>query len=589
MAIPRKRVKFLSREASIAIAFLGGSPLWASCAACGQDRSSFDELDAGPDVVEGAPPDPNGLDGGLLTICQISATRKYPLGCDYSLFTIKTDFDNCKGLLVSNPGSVPAHLKLRHGMREIDVAAFARKVKGVGNEPGWAPLTNATLDPGETAYVALTERDMSKVTTRSCPFAPVTDASAHVYEDQENWAFHLSADTPVFAIAFESYWVPYFLGVPADGVSAALRASGSWSDQYIDVGIFQGPRPRYQRDRENVNWDTDRWKAFVGVVAREPTRITLDSPSGPLTVDLDANKAHRFTRDDLFIGKTIRSEKPIALFVGAPLAFWPYGNPHGDPILSQVPPPGMWASEYAVVGHPPRHDTIPDPPIYRIVARENDTNLVFEPAPPVGAPQALQKGGIAVFRTEKPFVVRSQDNSHPFYVSVSMTGGNALCKKETPDDGGGFIYSDCPGDPELVTLPPPAEFAHRFAFATSPQFADTYLVLTRMRTDEGKFEDVTLDCAGIVTGWKALGTTGRYETTTLPLSRGKFEPQVFPGGTCRLGPHTMQSEGPFTGQLWGWSHEGADDRIEPPNDGGYASYGFALYGLHKNAATPPAR
>jgi len=114
-------------------------------------------------------------------------------------------------------------------------------------------------------------------------------------------------------------------------------------------------------------------------------------------------------------------------------------------------------------------------------------------------------------------------------------------------------------------------------------FADVHLALVRKKNDD-RFADVTLDCAGTISGWKPIGNGGAYETVTIALSQGNFAPQVYPGGTCELGAHTMSSSAPFTGYVWAWTHAGVDG-LDPDDDGSHRSYGFALYGTEPDRVT----
>ena len=62
------------------------------------------------------------------------------------------------------------------------------------------------------------------------------------------------------------------------------------------------------------------------------------------------------------------------------------------------------------------------------------------------------------------------------------------------------------------------------------------------------FEDVTLDCAGKLTGWKPVGSGGKYEYTRIDLVRHNFAKQ----GGCDNGRHEMKSNAPFGLTVWGW-------------------------------------
>jgi hypothetical protein len=60
------------------------------------------------------------------------------------------------------------------------------------------------------------------------------------------------------------------------------------------------------------------------------------------------------------------------------------------------------------------------------------------------------------------------------------------------------------------------------------------------------FEDVQLDCAGVLTGWRPVGTAGLYEFTNIDLVRANAA-----NGRCNNGPHTATSAGTFGITVWG--------------------------------------
>jgi IgGFc binding protein len=70
------------------------------------------------------------------------------------------------------------------------------------------------------------------------------------------------------------------------------------------------------------------------------------------------------------------------------------------------------------------------------------------------------------------------------------------------------------------------------------------LVRTKSTTDM-TFKDVTLDCAGVLTGWQAVGS---YEWTRVDLSTGNFQPV----NGCNTGAHQISSDAPFGLWVWGW-------------------------------------
>jgi hypothetical protein len=67
-------------------------------------------------------------------------------------------------------------------------------------------------------------------------------------------------------------------------------------------------------------------------------------------------------------------------------------------------------------------------------------------------------------------------------------------------------------------------------------------------SSNGGFQDVSLDCAGTLTGWQPIGTSGTYEYTRVDLVTGNFVPQ----GGCNNGRQQMTSMTPFGLTVWGW-------------------------------------
>jgi hypothetical protein len=205
---------------------------------------------------------------------------------------------------------------------------------------------------------------------------------------------------------------------------------------------------------------------------------------------------------------------------------------------------------------------------WRIVGAVNGTTLTYDPAAPAGAPTALAAGQVAGFESPGPFVVRSQDAAHPFYLAEYMTGGDIppyfqTNNVETPDDG--------EGDAEFVNVVPPAQYLSRYTFFTDPTYPETNLVVVRVKDPGlGVFPDVTLDCVpGALAGWTAVGTTGLYELARVDLSTGDFQGV----GGCDNGVHTIQAS--FAGvdsgvpvprfgvTVWGW---GNTITLPQPND-----------------------
>jgi hypothetical protein len=208
-----------------------------------------------------------------------------------------------------------------------------------------------------------------------------------------------------------------------------------------------------------------------------------------------------------------------------------------DTAHQQIPPVAALGHEYAAVRYRDRQDGLNETPPWRLVGTVDGTTLAYDPAAPANAPTSLGKGQVATFDAAGPFTVRSQDVDHPFYMAAYMTG----CEHYfTP-------HHDCRGDPEFVNVVPIDQYLNRYLFFTDPTYPETNLVITRRLTTSG-YKDVTLDCAGVVTGWQPVDSSGALQYTRVDLVRHNFAKQ----GNCDNGVHEIHSDAPFGVTVWGW-------------------------------------
>ena len=148
-----------------------------------------------------------------------------------------------------------------------------------------------------------------------------------------------------------------------------------------------------------------------------------------------------------------------------------------------------------------------------------------------------------IFWTADPFVVRSQDADHPFYLAAFMTGADFVNADQGAEEKGA-------GDPEWVNVVPTDQYLASYTFLTDPTYPETSLVVVRKPRADGQFADVKLACAaGPLTGWTALGG---YQFTRVELVTAGFQ-AVIPG--CNNGRHQIASASPFALTVWGWGSQ----------------------------------
>jgi hypothetical protein len=249
-------------------------------------------------------------------------------------------------------------------------------------------------------------------------------------------------------------------------------------------------------------------------------------------------------------GTVFESDKPIGLwtgntYLGVASATSPQGGFH-DSAHQQIPPVHALGTEYVgpgIVTRLPGGE--PESVPYRLLGVVDGTKLTWDPAAPAAAPMMLNQGQVADFETTDFFAVRSQDTEHPFALTQYMPG--------TPQtgtvDGCGAPPSEglkCGlGDEDWINLVAPQEFLQRYVFFTDPTYATTNLVLIRTRGGGG-FEEVTVDCLGVVDGWQPVGKSEKYEIAQVDLVRGNR-----PVKDCTTSRHVASSNGLFGLLVWG--------------------------------------
>jgi hypothetical protein len=265
--------------------------------------------------------------------------------------------------------------------------------------------------------------------------------------------------------------------------------------------------------------------------------VTATSAGTPQTYGLDKGQVLQIAQDEELSGSLIHSNHPIGHWGGSSCANIPVDVAACDSAHQQIPPRTALGHEYVAVRYRNRFDGMEETVPWHLVGAADGTVLTYDPAAPPGAPTTLSAGQLVEFDGTGLFSVASQDAMHPFYMSTYMTG----CGEVDP------MEEDCRGDPEFVNVVPAQQFLGSYSFFTDPTFSETNLVLVRAKDSAG-FHDVTLDCAGTLSGWAPIGSAGNYEYTRVDLTRDDFQGQ----NGCDNGAHEAHSDGLFGLTVWGW-------------------------------------
>jgi hypothetical protein len=498
-----------------------------------------DVLDCNNAVVTTCGPDQGCGGSGCVAACDAAKANKSSVGCDY--YSIDPDiisdgFGACFAAYVANTWNAPVSLTVTWGTQNINVAQIARKPNGNGQALTYTALTNGQLQPGEVAILFLA-RYGSVLTSCPAGITPgVTSVDAATHGTGLGTAFHIVSDHPV--VAYDIF--PYGGGQSAATSATLLVPTSAWDVNYIGVNAYRKDTlvPQAQGFLEILASQNGTQVTIRPTAAIAGGNGVNAAPANqPATYNLSAGQYLQLTQDAELTGSAILANNPIGVWGGASCLNIDVGDAACDSAHQQFFPVSALGHEYVGVRYRNRGTGPDETPPWRVVGAVDGTQISYEPSTPTGAPAALNRGQVAEFKSAGPFVIKSQDDQHPFYVSAHMTGGNDV----TPAGR---------GDPEFVNVVPPAEYLASYVFFTDPTYSETDLVLVRTKGASG-FADVNLDCAGNLTGWQPLGTSGNYEYTRQDLVTGNFAKV----GNCDNGRHTITSTEPFGLTVWGWGSE----------------------------------
>ena len=505
---------------------LGGSDADTTCPAqCSIDY--HDVIDCHGNVVtkcgDGEACDPVTLKCNVA--CDVASANKQSVGCDYYSVYLKQQSNEdrfCFATIVANTWKSPAKIAVDFNGSSLDVSKFAWHPKGSG--PG---LTYQAYDPsigipaGEVAILFLTG---AVGEAPQCPKAAAKTSGVMVNGTTKGVGFHVRSDVPVVAYQIN----PYGGGDAAVTGSSLLIPTSAWDKNYIAA---------------NAASSTTAGKPTLNIVAAEdnttvemlPVKAIAAGTGFPAgaqgvkyTFTLNAGQHAQFMQDAELTGSVVKADKVVGLFAGHTCMNVPTGVSYCDHGEQMIPPVQAMGSEYVGVMYRPRKS---EPGIWRVIGAEPGTQLTWSSN--VGGPAALKAGQFVDFETSEPFIVKSQDSSHPFLLLSYMSGSNW----KTGLNG----Y----GDADVVLSVPPQQYLSRYVFFADPTYPEGNLVVVRKKNGAGNFVDVNLDCAGNLTGWQAIGD---YEWTRADLITGAFQNV----GSCSSGRHEMTSTAPFGLWVWGW-------------------------------------
>ena len=522
---------------------------------CSRDLRSVRDCDG--NIVKECPADTACGSGECVAPCLAAAANEGSLGCSFAV-TASVDGDSqrggCAAFFVANDWTSPATVRVTYKGQDMPLDGAL-----------WTPVVEdgevkhkkleGPIPPGSGAVVFLSNEVVEGSTAIRCPagVTPILDKTLALPLTTIGTAIFATTDVPVSMYSIFPYggaasFVPSAtLLLPTSSFRNNYILMSSWGgkDDIFGRGVFVdtlGPQPGKPTVQVVATEDGTSVKILPKVDILGGRGVAPAAANEVATYALQRGEVLQIIQSKELVGSVLESDKPVGVFGGHTGVQLPVGVSYVDSENKQIPPLSAWGSEYAVLPAPDRariagsdSDRSQDLSVIRMVGAADGTELVYEPAQPVGAPSTLRSGELVRFFSNTPFVVRSQDRDHPFFVVTAMTGTATLTTNQSI------------GDPETVMNVPTQQWLDSYRFFSDYTYQRSLVVVTR-RKDGGVFHDVKLDCAGALTNWEPI--TDDYEWTYVELSR-QWEPMSYPGGTCADGPHHMSSDGPFTMTVWG--------------------------------------
>ena len=522
-----------------------------------------DVVDCQNHVVMTCPPSQGCAPGGkCVAACDAATANKSSIGCDYYPHNPHGLFgDGCYAVYLANTWNAPVTFTAEAGGAAIDVASHAYLPVGSGKNLTYQALANGQIPTGKVAILFLrgTTGAMFDV---ACPMQAASENNAAAWTDpvagtgNTGQALHLTTSAPVVAYDI----LPYGGGNSEVTSATLLLPTSTWDTNYVAVtAIPQGNNtlaPSVAIVASTDNTDV-AIVPTVDIAAGTGTAATTANTKGTYHL-AKKGQVLRFEQMADLLGSVIQATQPIGVWGEQQCIN--IDELACDGAHQQIPPIKALGSEYVGVRYRNRIDNKEETPPWRAVGLVKGTTLTWEPSAPMGAPTTLDVGQAVTFRSAGPFVVKSQDDMHPFYLNAYMTGGgNGGC-----DGVNDPQCYDMRGDPEWVNVVPAKEFLAGYVFFTDPTYPETNLVFVRGKAGDGTFKDVNLDCVGNLSGWMPAGNSGNYEYTRVDLVRHDFAPQ----GNCDNGRHEAKSDGPFGITVWGWGTSETGMSGQP----GYSEY-----------------
>jgi len=508
-------------------------------------------VDANGNVISTCADDQGCANGACVDACAAAAASQGSVGCDFTVATpsfYSTIAPPCFAVFLANNWPKDAVVTITRGGQTYDAATYGRVPNGTASTASWPTIPTSGIASSNVGVVFLGSDPTSSNggTPTTCPVTPAvyTTGGSAVWTGSDaatgiGTAFHITTSFPVSAYDIQPYG-----GATSFLPSAELLLpTSAWGTNYVTAGPTQTQGAGWGQIVASTDNTTVQLTPKVSLPGG--TGVPAAGANATTSYTLNAGQYVQWQNAGDMAGSVIQSNNPVSFTAGTTYLCLSSQTSSGggcDSGHQLIPPVSALGSEYVAPPYATRRaDLQPESIKYRLVGAADGTSLTYDPAVP-GAPATINVGQVVEFEAASAFTINSQDAMHPLYVGQYMSGCQVTSGTRPGDNPISGI--PCLGDEEYVNILPPAQWLSSYVFFTDPTYTTTNLVVVRKNNGSG-FQDVTIDCLGVIGGWQPVASGGQYEITNVDMQR------LNPVGTCTNGRHTATSGGAFNVMVWG--------------------------------------
>ena len=430
---------------------------------CSSDLHSL--VDCNGNVIMTCPADQGCSGSGCVPACQSAEANKSTFGCEYYSVDPDSIVDargDCFALFIANTWTTPAHVTADWAGQSIDIASNAYLPTGTGASLTYAALGSNALQPNQVAIVFLNDWPSGHGLVPpgldyDCPKGvnvAFTTQDGAVHGPATGQAFHFTTDVPV--VAYDM--LPYGGGRSALTSATLLLPTSAWDVNYVGVNAYQqdvltAEGQGFLQIVASQSSTTVTVQPTAAIVAGNGVAATAAGMVGTYTL-ANAGDYVQFTQNAELTGTAILADKPVGVWGGATCMNIDVNTAACDTGHQQLFPVQTLGHEYVAARYRDRFPGSVESTPYRIVGAVNGTQLTYNPSTPSGAPTTIDQGAVVTFWTQDPFVVSSQDDQHPFFLSAHMSGADTVDPSESDARGGSRVRERHPaaGVPDVVRV-----------------------------------------------------------------------------------------------------------------------------------------